>query len=74
MPTSTPSTGATDWTALAARAHLAVARAFRGEILRALRHADDAVELAERRGWGRSEPAGAAYCVQAAVAIQRGPA
>ena len=25
-----------------------------------------------RRGWGRSEPAGAAYCVQAAVAIQRG--
>ena len=63
---------ATDWTALAAAAHLAVARAFRGEIARALRHADDAVRLAERRGWGRSEPAGAAYCVQAAVAIQRG--
>ena len=61
-----------DWTALAATAHLAVARAFRGEIRRALRHADEAVRLAVRRGWGRSEPAGAAYCVQAAVAIQRG--
>jgi LuxR family transcriptional regulator, maltose regulon positive regulatory protein len=61
-----------DWTALAAVAHLAVARAFRGDIMRALRHADQAVSLAERRGWGRSEPAGAAYCVQAAVAIQRG--
>jgi LuxR family transcriptional regulator, maltose regulon positive regulatory protein len=61
-----------DWTALAAGAHLGVARAFRGEISRALRHADDAVLLAERRGWARSEPAGAAYCVQAAMAIQRG--
>ncbi len=61
-----------DWTALAATAHLAVARAFRGEPVRALRHADEAVRLAVRRGWGRSEPAGAAYCVQAAVAIQRG--
>ena len=64
--------GETDWTALAAGAHLAIARAFRGEIVRALRHADAAVVLAERRGWARSEPAGAAYCVQAAVAIQRG--
>jgi LuxR family maltose regulon positive regulatory protein len=64
--------GGNDWTALAATAHLAVARAFRGEILRSLRHADDALRLAVRRGWGRSEPAGAAYCVQAAVAIQRG--
>jgi ATP/maltotriose-dependent transcriptional regulator MalT len=64
--------GENDWTALAATAHLAIARAFRGEIQRALRHADDAVTLAVRRGWGRSEPAGAAYCVQAAVAIQRG--
>jgi LuxR family maltose regulon positive regulatory protein len=61
-----------DWTALAAVAHLAVARAFGGDIARALRHADQAVNLAERRGWGRSEPAGAAYSVQAAVAIQRG--
>ncbi len=61
-----------DWTALAATAHLAVARAFRGELPRAVRHADEAVKLAARRGWGRSELAGAAYCVQAAVAIQRG--
>jgi LuxR family maltose regulon positive regulatory protein len=61
-----------DWAALVATAHLAVARAFRGEVQRALRHADEAVRLAARRGWGRSEPAGAAYCVQAAVAIQRG--
>jgi LuxR family maltose regulon positive regulatory protein len=61
-----------DWTALAALAHLGVARAFCGELGRALRHADDAVALAERRGWARTEPAGAAYCVQAAVAIQRG--
>jgi LuxR family transcriptional regulator, maltose regulon positive regulatory protein len=61
-----------DWTALVAVAHLAVARAFGGDIARTLRHADQAVSLAERRGWGRSEPAGAAYCVQAAVAIQRG--
>src|SRR5204863_2630400 len=64
--------GETDWTALTALAYLSVARAFRGEIVRALRHADDALTLAERRGWARSEPAGAAYCVQAAVAIQRG--
>ena len=63
---------ANDWTALVATAHLAVARAFRGELQRSLRHADEAVKLAVRRGWGRSEPAGAAYCVQAAVAIQRG--
>jgi LuxR family transcriptional regulator, maltose regulon positive regulatory protein len=61
-----------DWTALAALAHLAVARAFRGEVVRALRNAEDAVALARRRGWSHSEPAGAAYCVQAAVAIQRG--
>jgi LuxR family transcriptional regulator, maltose regulon positive regulatory protein len=61
-----------DWTAVAAAAHLAMARLFRGELARALRHADDAVSLAERRGWGRSEPAGAAYIVQAAACIQRG--
>jgi len=64
--------GGNDWTALAATAHLAVAHAFRGELQRALRRADEAVTLAVRRGWGRSEPAGAAYCVQAAIAIQRG--
>jgi LuxR family maltose regulon positive regulatory protein len=64
--------GAHDWTALAAAAYLALARVFRGEVVRALRHAEDAVSLAERRGWTRSEPAGAAYSVQAAACIQRG--
>lgn len=63
---------ASDWTAVAAAAHLAIARLFRGELARALRHADQAVALAERRGWARSEPAGAAYIVQAAASIQRG--
>jgi LuxR family maltose regulon positive regulatory protein len=63
---------ASDWTAVAAAAHLAMACLFRGELARALRHADKAVGLAERRGWGRSEPAGAAYIVQAAVCLQRG--
>jgi LuxR family maltose regulon positive regulatory protein len=61
-----------DWTALAAAAYLAVARVFRGEVVRALRNAQDALSLAERRGWARSEPAGAAYSVLAAACIQRG--
>jgi len=61
-----------DWTALASGSHLALARLFRGEVVRALRHAEEAIALAERRGWTRAEPAGAAYSVQAAVAIQRG--
>jgi LuxR family maltose regulon positive regulatory protein len=64
--------GGHDWTAMAAGAHLAIARAFRGEIARALAHARAAVALAERRGWTRWDPPGAAYCVLAAVAIQRG--
>jgi LuxR family maltose regulon positive regulatory protein len=64
--------GENDWTALAAGAHLAVARAFRGEIARAVHHAEDAIAIAGRRGWARSEPAGAAHSVLAAVAIQRG--
>jgi LuxR family maltose regulon positive regulatory protein len=61
-----------DWTALAAGAHLAAARVFRGEIPRAVRHAGEAIALAERRGWSRAGPAGVAYTVQAAVALQRG--
>ena len=65
--------GADDWTALAAGAHLAVARAFRGELAARAAPRRRGRRLAERRGWARSEPAGAAYCVQAAVAIQRGP-
>jgi LuxR family transcriptional regulator, maltose regulon positive regulatory protein len=61
-----------DWTVLAAGAHLAVARAIRGEVPRALRYAQDAVELARRRGWTRTEHAGAAYCILAALAVEQG--
>jgi LuxR family transcriptional regulator, maltose regulon positive regulatory protein len=61
-----------DWTAIAAGAHLAAARAFRGEIPRAVRRAREAIALAERRGWSRAGPAGTAYTVQASVALQRG--
>ena len=43
-----------------------------GETSRALRHAQAAHEIAEGSGWERSEPAGAAYSVQAAVCIGRG--
>ena len=63
-----------DWTALAAGAHLAAARAFRGEIPRAVRQAGEAIELAERRGWSRAGPAGAAYVVQAAGGAAARPA
>jgi LuxR family maltose regulon positive regulatory protein len=61
-----------DWTAVAAGSHLATARVFRGEVPRALRQADDAIALAERRGWSRAGPTAAAYSVRAAVALQRG--
>jgi len=61
-----------DWTVLAARAHLSVARAIRGEVPRAVRHAEDAIELARRRGWTRTEHAGAAYCILAALAVEQG--
>jgi LuxR family maltose regulon positive regulatory protein len=63
---------ASEWTALAAASQLAMARLLRGDLARATRHADDAIGLAERHGWARSEPAGAAYTVQAAVLIMRG--
>jgi LuxR family maltose regulon positive regulatory protein len=61
-----------DWIALTAVAYLAIARSFRGEVARARRHARDAVTLARRRGWTRAEPAGAAYCVLAAMSLQQG--
>jgi LuxR family transcriptional regulator, maltose regulon positive regulatory protein len=61
-----------DWIALAAGAHLAIARTFRGQLPRALAQAERSVALAERRGWARSGPAGGAYGVLAWVAIQRG--
>ena len=60
-----------EWTAFAASAHLALASVLRGDFARALRRAHQALAIADRRGWARSEPAGAAYCVLAAVCIQR---
>jgi LuxR family maltose regulon positive regulatory protein len=60
-----------EWIAFASSAHLALASLLRGDIARSLRRADQALEVAERRGWARSEPAGAAYCVLATTCIQR---
>jgi LuxR family transcriptional regulator, maltose regulon positive regulatory protein len=62
----------TEWTAMVAGAYLGMARAFRGEVARALRDAEEALAMSEQRGWARSGPAGAAYSVLAAIAIQRG--
>ncbi len=58
-------------TVLGATAYLALASLIRGEFTRAVRRADDALAVAELHGWARSEPAGAALCVLAAVSIQR---
>jgi LuxR family transcriptional regulator, maltose regulon positive regulatory protein len=60
-----------EWTAFAASAHLALASLLRGDLARSLRRAHEALSLAERSGWERSEPAGAASCVLAAVYLQR---
>jgi LuxR family maltose regulon positive regulatory protein len=60
-----------EWTAFAASAHLALASLMRGDLGRALRRAHQALEMAERCGWTRSEPAAAASCVLAAICIQR---
>jgi LuxR family maltose regulon positive regulatory protein len=60
-----------EWTAFASSAHLALASVLRGDLARSLRRANEALGIAERRGWTRSEPAGAAYCVLAAVCLQR---
>jgi LuxR family maltose regulon positive regulatory protein len=60
-----------EWTAFAASAHLALASVLRGDFARSRRRANQALGIAERRGWARSEPAGAAYCALAAVCIQR---
>jgi LuxR family transcriptional regulator, maltose regulon positive regulatory protein len=57
--------------ALGATAYLALASLLRNELARAVRRAEEALAIAERGGWGRSEPAGVALCVLAAVAIQR---
>jgi LuxR family maltose regulon positive regulatory protein len=61
-----------DWTLVAAGAHLAVVRAIRGEVPRAVHNAESAIDLARRRGWTRTEPAGAAYCILAALAVEQG--
>jgi LuxR family maltose regulon positive regulatory protein len=60
-----------EWTAFASSAHLALASLLRGDVVRALRRADQTLAIADRRGWTRSEPAGGAYSVLAAVCIQR---
>jgi LuxR family maltose regulon positive regulatory protein len=60
-----------DRTVLVATAYLALANAFRGEFARARRRAEDALVVAERGGWARTEPAAAAYSVLAGVCIQR---
>jgi LuxR family transcriptional regulator, maltose regulon positive regulatory protein len=60
-----------EWTAFASSAHLALASLMRGDVGRALRRAHQALEMAERCGWTRSEPAAAASCVLAAICIQR---
>ena len=61
-----------DWLVLQASAHLAVAAAVRGEIGRAVRRAEEAVALAQRRGWMTTWPAGAALAALGAVNIHRG--
>jgi LuxR family transcriptional regulator, maltose regulon positive regulatory protein len=60
-----------EWTAFASSAHLALASVLRGDLARSLRRANQALDIAERRGWARSGPAAAAYCVLAAVCLQR---
>jgi LuxR family transcriptional regulator, maltose regulon positive regulatory protein len=50
-----------DWLLLLAIAHLAVLAATTQDFPRAARHAREAIALAERRGWERTWPAGAAY-------------
>ncbi|HEX6618044.1 MAG TPA: hypothetical protein VF024_00215, partial [Solirubrobacteraceae bacterium] len=60
-----------EWTAFASSAHLALASVLRGDLARSLRRANQALDIAERRGWALSEPAAAAYCVLAAICIHR---
>jgi LuxR family maltose regulon positive regulatory protein len=50
-----------DWVVLIAIAHLALLAGTRYEYPRAANHAREALELANRRGWQRTWPAGAAY-------------
>jgi LuxR family transcriptional regulator, maltose regulon positive regulatory protein len=50
-----------DWVVLIAVAHLAVLAGARHDYPRSARHAREAIAMAERRGWQRTWPAGAAY-------------
>jgi LuxR family transcriptional regulator, maltose regulon positive regulatory protein len=50
-----------DWLALLAIAHLAVLAGTVQDFPRSARHARDAIALAQRHGWERTWPAGAAY-------------
>jgi LuxR family transcriptional regulator, maltose regulon positive regulatory protein len=52
-----------DWVVLIAISHLAMLSGTRQDYPRAARHAREAIALAERRGWQRTWPAGAAYLV-----------
>ncbi len=63
---------ARDWLVLQAGAHLALAAGFRGEVGRAVRRAQEAIDLAARRGWSQTPPAGAALTALAGVEVQRG--
>jgi LuxR family transcriptional regulator, maltose regulon positive regulatory protein len=58
-------------TLLDATAYHALASMLRSELARAVRRAEDALAVAERCGWTRSEPAGVALSVLAAVCIHR---
>jgi LuxR family transcriptional regulator, maltose regulon positive regulatory protein len=50
-----------DWLVLVAIAHLAVLAGTTQDFPRSARHAREAIAVAERRGWERTWPAGAAY-------------
>ena len=52
-----------DWVALIAISHLAMLSGTRQDYPRAARLAREAIAMAERRGWQRTWPAGAAYLV-----------
>ena len=61
-----------EWLALTASAHLAVLAMFRSEFARATRRSQEALDIAERRGWTATGPAGAAFGVASGLAMQRG--
>jgi LuxR family transcriptional regulator, maltose regulon positive regulatory protein len=56
-----------EWVVLIAVAHLAVLAGTAHDYSRAARHAREAIALAERRGWQRTWPAGAAFLALAAA-------